>query len=743
MRRSWLSGRWVVCLSLVACGHEEPTAGERVAQADAALQGAVRSGSAYPEAVVVSMVFGAPWSYGGTSCAGALIAPNVVLTAGHCVAHLRAWTITAPHAGGAPVQAATGATMEWNKSPWATGRDRSDVGLLFLNAPIASPVYAAYNSSPPSNGPIVILGRINCGSHQAPCALDSIGKGDNSKFFNCGEGKILDPGDSGGPNFLGNSHTVVGVSSQVARDYADIDWDSFAARTDYAQAWIAAQVANPQPNWPSVDCSCDGGCYTRGDCCADLCADCLLPPVPDPCAQCGVCPPNPTDSELEGMLCPSAGGELCSESSACPDGYTNLGTSFDCISCCDLDTCDNDGACDVGESCANCADDCDADVSFGIYPPSPMVGQIAHFTASGGIDGAGPVLWDLGNATHLEGNPLDYAYPATGTYTVALTVTESGCHTTRIVESSVTVVEGAACSPDASPVPGQCGNCSCEAWAGETCITCATDCPQCCGDGSCDGWGGEDCTTCATDCGICTLPGDCSGGALPACGDDSCEPGVEDCGNCLCDCPCWDPANPVCQNGQCVPVPQETCNNQVCAGGEDCASCPEDCGTCPPLPGDCSGGTLPSCGDDSCAPGVEDCGNCLCDCPCWDPAAPVCNGGQCVPPPCVDHGCGCGQPPPDDCGCYGLENLGCGCGAPAPGPCGCEPCPPDPCANDPCCGDPCCGDPCCGDPCCGDPCCGDPCCGDPCCGDPCCGDPCCGDPCCGDFCCQNPEACWN
>jgi hypothetical protein len=230
----------------------------------------------------------------------------------------------------------------------------------------------------------------------------------------------------------------------------------------------------------------------------------------------------------------------------------------------------------------------------------------------------------------------------------------------------------------------------------------------------------------------------------PACGDGICEPGVEDCGDCPTDCPCWDPARPICQTTPPAPPGH---------------------GFCVANPGD---GHV--CGDGICAAGTEDCAICAVDCPCWDPANPVCisnapaPGGHCGPSGnpdiCIPATCGtsCG-PTPDGCG----ATLSC----PACDPCkgSTNPCcgNPDPCcgSTNPCCGstDPCCGstNPCCGnpDPCCGnpDPCCGssNPCCGstDPCCGstNPCCGnpDPCCGstDPCCGstNVCCGNPDPC--
>src|SRR5580704_14466684 len=71
--------------------------------------------TAYPEAALVdAFVDGQVGAY----CSGALVAPSVVLTAGHCVKGKDglvpdAWRITLPYAGGAAVEASGAETYDW------------------------------------------------------------------------------------------------------------------------------------------------------------------------------------------------------------------------------------------------------------------------------------------------------------------------------------------------------------------------------------------------------------------------------------------------------------------------------------------------------------------------------------------------------------------------------------------------------------------------------------------------------
>ena len=68
-------------------------------------------------------------------------------------------------------------------------------------------------------------------------------------------------------------------------------------------------------------------------------------------------------------------------------------------------------------------------LTFSVSNPRPAVNEPVRLEVDPALIAEPEPAWDLGNAVHLRGNPLDYRYDAPGTYRVVLTATESGCYT--------------------------------------------------------------------------------------------------------------------------------------------------------------------------------------------------------------------------------------------------------------------------------------------------------------------------
>ena len=258
--------------------------------------------------------------------------------------------------------------------------------------------------------------------------------------------------------------------------------------------------------------------------------------------QGGACAPVDVP-DCEGRECgPDGLGGSCGE---CPQGETCSHTGA-CVA--DASSC-GDKACDEGETCASCPDDCGC--SCGEVCQGEDAEAACIFTAC-----EGKVCGDDGCG--------------------------GGCG--ECAEGEACAEDGAACVP----ITGDCGDATCS--PGETCGTCPADCPCGCGE-ACQGEpGGEACVFTACEGRICGPDGcdgscgDCPNGEicgedgltcanpLPDCGDESCGAG-EHCGNCPLDCACG--CGEDCQGDACVFV---ACEGKAC--GDD--GCGESCGQCDP-----------------------------------------------------------------------------------------------------------------------------------------------------------------
>jgi hypothetical protein len=234
------------CCSLMACatanggfdhdgdeGYSEPTSAPIIGGTTA---------SAYPEAVLLDM-YKAGASYPSAICSASVIAPRVVLTAGHCVEGFAKWRVKAPFAGNQTVMASSGGTYDWAGAIGSSvDPKRHDVGLVYLDAPITLGSYPTVASSASAEGTkIVNIGRIDDGVASntalfvgAPIAIQNGSKVGYPYAYYTSE--IIQSGDSGGPDEIAGTHTIVAVNSGAGGG------TQVLARVDLVYSWIDTQV---------------------------------------------------------------------------------------------------------------------------------------------------------------------------------------------------------------------------------------------------------------------------------------------------------------------------------------------------------------------------------------------------------------------------------------------------------------------------------------------------------------------
>jgi MYXO-CTERM domain-containing protein len=196
------------------------------------------SASAYPEAVLVDILQGGQVS---AYCSGSLIAPGVVLTAGHCVFQFSSWRIHAPYANNQTATASRGATYDWTDTQETVDPSMHDIGLIFLNTDITIPTYPTLASSPVANGTSVVnIGRIRNGTLSTTglyVGSVNVTSGASEGYnFDYAAPDLIESGDSGGPDEI-PGHVIVSVNSGGGSD-------EVLARVDLVYSWIQQQIAS-------------------------------------------------------------------------------------------------------------------------------------------------------------------------------------------------------------------------------------------------------------------------------------------------------------------------------------------------------------------------------------------------------------------------------------------------------------------------------------------------------------------
>jgi hypothetical protein len=232
----------VIMFALNAACSELP-ASEEASDADVAISSPIIGGSlatTYKEAALISMTRG-----GATyECSGAVIAPRVVLTAGHCVAGMDSWTVMAPFVAYRKVRGIGEALDYADDGSHTVHPGQHDVGLIYLDEPIALDEYPVLSDQPlPDGSTVVNIGRILDGklSRSAlfvspPLTVATAAAQGFPLHYMARE--VIEPGDSGGPDEVpGTSpHLIVAVNSGAGG--AEV-----LARVDLVKAWIDQRIA--------------------------------------------------------------------------------------------------------------------------------------------------------------------------------------------------------------------------------------------------------------------------------------------------------------------------------------------------------------------------------------------------------------------------------------------------------------------------------------------------------------------
>ncbi|TDI33538.1 MAG: hypothetical protein E2P03_04850 [Acidobacteria bacterium] len=317
-------------------------------------------------------------------------------------------------------------------------------------------------------------------------------------------------------NPTGGTYTITVKGFQVSQDQEP---GKAGVNQDYSLAWSGdLSVCTPTCGDGVAECGeiCDGtdlageSCQSQGFDTGSLACDGTCDGFDTSACSNFVCGNGVREGSEE---CDGAdlGGATCS-GQGCTGGTPscNGDCTLDISTCTGCPVCDNDGTCETGEDCNNCANDC--------------------------ISGTTPGV-ECGN---------DICETADGEDCVSCAADCNGKQNGK--------PSNRFCCGDGGTNPVGCGTGECDT-GGNTCTTSPTTAVSyCCGDTVCEGE--ESSANCAVDCG-----------ALPFCGDGTCNGGET-----VCDCAvdCGPPAGS--ELGLCTDSLDNDCDGPVDCADSDCAA---------------------------------------------------------------------------------------------------------------------------------------------------------------------------